>query len=152
MFNQLFSSYYCSRLEIKGPILFNASTGGQELCLESLGFVLCTDAHLRTDILKGHRRTSSNRSLHWLSCLQSASKSKMPQKRHLTLVRRGDFLPQRQSPWLAGYWMSLLVADQPQQWGNTLGVSTQRSTHNTKNKSLINPKLWPKTWRHVSGA
>lgn len=68
VFNQClascFSTYYCSRSKIEIPVLCNFSTGGQELCLKGLRPVLCTDAHLRTDVLKGQMTTSANRSLH----------------------------------------------------------------------------------------
>lgn len=74
-----------------------------------------------------------------LDCLQQLQKIKTHTEEmflHLTGVRRGGVLPRRQSPWLAGYWLSLLAADQPQRWENTLGVSTQRSTHYANNYSI----------------
>lgn len=142
LFPSCFSTYYFARLEIKISVFFNVFTGGQELCLESLGFVLCTDAHLRTDILKGHMRTSATEVCTGilLNCLHDASNCKRNKNVlfHLTIVRRGEVLPRRQSPWLAGYWMSLLAADQPQQWGSTFGVSTKINAHNTKNKPDLN--------------
>lgn len=58
------ASYCFSRLEVKGTVLGDSSVGGQELSLESLGPVFCTDAHLGTDSLKGNRRRSVSVSQH----------------------------------------------------------------------------------------
>lgn len=53
-------TYYCSRCEVEVSIVCNLSSSGQELRIKSLGFVLCTDACLRTDTLKGHYECFSN--------------------------------------------------------------------------------------------
>lgn len=105
---------------------------------KALGFSSARMLILERILWKGRETTSANttRLSTWWQRLQKIKTHTEEMFLHLTGVRRGGVLPRRQSPWLAGYWLSLLAADQPQRWENTLGVSTQRSTHYANNYSI----------------